>query len=974
MIAAKVRSRVGGLAFAAALSLAPAAWAHDDVGAGAEDAAPDGEGEAAPPAGRRPPAGQAALYGVVRDTETGQPVAGVAVEAVGTGLSTRTNASGSYHLLLPPGVYAVRYWAGGYQSLRATQVRVFGGMARKIDVKLRADQGDAFVLVVRAKPDTASIDALALERKKSTSVGDAVGRAEISKTPDRDAAQAARRVVGATIEGNRFVYVRGLGERYTNAQLNGAPLPSPEPDRAAVPLDLFPTQVLESLTIVKTFTPDAPGDFAGGSVRIQTRRAPDDFLFSSSLSLGYKTTTTFKERLAHRGGSLDWLGVDDGTRALPGGVPDDYSLTLGVEKPNGDYVLDPELKRQGEELNTFMSATRSTALPDHSAGIVAGNAWKVGKDSRLGFLASVNYRRAYTIRNEERRVLEPDPASPTGLRTLNDLDVELGSEEVSWGTFASLTGELGKHHRLSLVAFHSQLADNDTQTFDGFWSRNDARLHTTRLRFVSRALNVLQLQGEADFDQLAGGKLDWNLSYSVAARDEPDTRDVVFQLNPNLGAYTFVDGSESGRHFFSSQSEKAYGVGADWTQPLLSGERATWLKFGGLVSVKDREFDARRFAFRRIPGSPPGSFSCAGTTYVETCPDSLFVPDNIGTALRLQENTRPGDAYTAGLDVYAAYVMADASLARDLRMIVGERIEVTRQNIQPFDQFDTGAIVRGADLKSTDQLPAAVLVFDATSKTKLRFALSRTLARPQLRELAPFAYSDFFGGRLTAGNPDLEITRISNADLRLEHFPKLSEVLAFSLFYKQFEKPIEPVVSPSGDSGLVTFQNAEGAKLLGVELEARFGLDHFSRSAQGFSAVCNLTLAHSRIAVRQTDTDFLTNTSRPMVNQAPYVLNLAFDYENEPLGLNARLLYNVNGARLVEVGAEGLDDAYEHPRHRLDFVAAKDLDEHFQIKLSATNLLDPERVVTIGRELRDDRVTLRYRDGRSFAFGASWKY
>ena len=157
-------------------------------------------------------------------------------------------------------------------------------------------------------------------------------------------------------------------------------------------------------------------------------------------------------------------------------------------------------------------------------------------------------------------------------------------------------------------------------------------------------------------------------------------------------------------------------------------------------------------------------------------------------------------------------------------------------------------------------------------------------------------------------------------------------------------------------------------------LEARFGLDHFSRSAQGFSAVCNLTLAHSRIAVRQTDTDFLTNTSRPMVNQAPYVLNLAFDYENEPLGLNARLLYNVNGARLVEVGAEGLDDAYEHPRHRLDFVAAKDLDEHFQIKLSATNLLDPERVVTIGRELRGDRVTLRYRDGRSFAFGASWKY
>jgi hypothetical protein len=974
--AASMRIRFLGFVTTCVTAYPPMASAQGDEPRAGDAAppAPAGADEPSADAGRKPPATRAALHGSVRDAESGLPVAGAAVEAVGASARAETDENGRYRLELPPGVYAVRYWVGGYQSLRATQVRVFGGMARKIDVALKPDQTEAFELVVEAKPDTASVDALAIERRKATSVGDAVGRAEIARTPDRDAAQAARRVVGATIEGNRFVYVRGLGERYTNAQLNGAPLPSPEPDRAAVPLDLFPTQVLESLTIVKTFTPDSPGDFAGGSVRIQTRRVPQDFLFSSSLSFGFNTTTTFKQRLSHRGGSLDWLGIDDGTRALPGSVPGDYPLTLGVEKPNGDYVLDRELTAQGNELNTFMSATRGTALPDHGASIVAGNGWRLGKDVRVGFLASVNYRRGYTIRHEERRVLEPDPASPTGLRTLNALDVELGAENVSWGTFASLMSELGKHHRLNLVAFHSQLADNDTQTFDGFWSRNDATLHTTRLRFVTRALNVLQLQGEHELERLSGAKLDWNVSYSVAARDEPDTRDVVYQLNPTLGAYTYVDGSESGRHFFSSQSEKAYGLGADFTQPLEHGERATSLKVGGLVSIKDREFNARRFSFRRVPGTPADPFTCPGTTYDESCPDSLFVPGNIGTALRLQENTRPEDAYTAGLDVYAAYVMTDASLARDLRLVAGERIEVTRQKIEPFDQFDSGATVRGADLKSTDQLPAAALVFDATPKSKLRLGVSRTLARPQLRELAPFAYSDFFGGRLTAGNPDLRLTRITNADLRFEHFPKLSEVLAFSVFYKQFQDPIEPVVTPSGDSGLITFQNAEGANLLGVELEARFGLDHFSPSARGFSLVSNLTVARSRIEVRQTDADFLTNTSRPMVNQAPYVLNLALDYENEALGLNTRLLYNVNGARLVEVGAEGLDDAYEHPRHRLDLVAAKELGKHVQVKLSATNLIDPERVVTIGKELRDDRVTIRYRDGRSFAVGASWKY
>ncbi len=919
-------------------------------------------------------AATAKLKGKVTDTLNGAGLSGVRVDVVGTNYSATTAEDGSFELALPPGKYTLRFWTPGYIPMRARGIVLWQGTQRRVDISLDSDDTSLEDFVVEAAPDTSSVDALALERKRSSVVGDSVGRAEISKTPDRDAAQAAKRVVGATIEDSRFVYVRGLGERYTNALLNGAPLPSPEPDRAAVPLDLFPTQILESLTIAKTFTPDMPGDFAGGSVRVQTRRVPDELTLSASVSLSVNTNSTFKERLAHRGGKLDFLGVDDGTRELPDTVPDDYLLAQGVEKPNGDFVLDPELTAQGQEMNTFMSGVRRFTLPAHSLSVVVGDGFKLSKDNKIGYIASLNYRRGFKIREEKRRVFEADPSEPSGVAILNDLDVETGSENVSWGALGGVSLELGKHHRVSVLGFHSQLADIDTQTFDGYWRRNDATLHSTRLKFVSRALNVLQLSGQSVLDPDNRGTLDWNLSYSVAQRDEPDTRDVVYQKNPQSGVFSYVDGSESGRHFFSSQSEKAYAAGLDLTQPLDRSEDATKIKLGGLASIKDREFNARRFSFRRIPGSPPDAFTCPGTTYDETCPDSLFVPENIGKVLRLQENTRPEDAYTADLDVFAVYLMADTRVTRDLRLVLGQRLEVTSQKIDPFDQFDTGANVEGADLTSTDVLPAAALAFDVTKKSKLRLSVTRTLARPQLRELAPFAYSDFFGGRLTSGNPDLELTRIINADMRFEYFPKLSEVLAFSVFFKRFSDPIEPVVTPSGDGGLVTFQNADAANLIGVELESRVGLGYVTKAIKDFSAVANVTFARSRIEVEQTDGTFLTNTSRSMVNQAPYVLNLALDYENEALKLNTRLLYNIRGKRIVEVGSDGLDDAYEHPRHSLDLVLAKGLGEHFKVKASATNLIDPERIVTIGPDKRDERVTRSYRSGRGFSVGASYKH
>jgi TonB-dependent receptor len=317
-------------------------------------------------------------------------------------------------------------------------------------------------------------------------------------------------------------------------------------------------------------------------------------------------------------------------------------------------------------------------------------------------------------------------------------------------------------------------------------------------------------------------------------------------------------------------------------------------------------------------------------------------------------------------------MMGDVSLARDLRLILGQRLEITRQTIAPFDQFESGARVKGAHLDSTDLLPAAAIVFSATEQTKLRASVTRTVARPQLRELAPYVYQEIVGGRDITGNPDLQLTKITNGDLRFEYFPTLREVLAFSTFVKHFEDPIEPEIRATGGANSLTYNNSPGANLIGVEIEARKSLEFLSQHLKALTLISNLTLAHSRIEVDKTRT-LGTHASRPLVNQAPYVLNLALDYTGER-GTNARLLYNVSGRRIVEVGTGGLDDIYEHPRHLVDFAVSQDFGKHFTLKLAGENLLNSEVLVTQGEQERSNNVRRRYQDGSTYTISAQYTY
>ena len=921
--------------------------------------------------GRPAPAGKGVVWGTLLDAKTGEPLIEAQITAVGKDQQSFTDYDGHYRLELPPGRYDLRFWYELRQATVLSGVQVVSGQVQQIDEKLAAEEGAVEVFAVETEADTASIEGQLLTRKRASGVGDSIGRAEMAKTPDKDAAAAARRVVGATVADGRFVYVRGLGERYTNALLDGAPLPSPEPDRQTVPLDLFPSKMLDSLSIVKTFTPQMPGDFAGGSVQIETRRMPDEFTFLAGASIGFNSQTTFGDFLQYGGSSTDWLGIDGGTRALPGSIPD-YKVGRGLPKPDGSLITAPELAGWGNDINAYMSTRRQMAPPNHAFDVVVGDTFDLGGTHKLGVMGAATYGRTFTnIDDERRRTVRQ---GPDGLVEQNDVSIERGLDAVRWGGLAGLTWEINPHHHIYLTGLHSRSSDDEARELEGLHAERQATLHETRLEFVSRSLTFGQLRGEHEIADLGDARIGWNASLALATRDQPDTRATVFEYSSGFG-YRFEDDSFSGMHFFSTQEERTIGAGLDWTQPLRQGDDPVELSFGALVNLRARQFSARRFRFRPSNSQASGQLICDVDPFDSSCSDQIFAAGNIGTLLTLEENTRATDAYDTDLNVYAGYLMVDAHLTDDLRIIAGPRLEMSRMTLEAYDPSGAQPDRLTTELDGEDLLPGASLVWSFVEDMNLRLAGSRTVARPQLLELAPFSFTNYFGGYTEAGNPDLENTRIYNGDLRWEWFPTPREVLAASLFAKHFELPIEQVLRPDSGNGLITYQNADGADLVGGELEVRKSFDFVTPVLSDLSLIANLTLAFSRVNIDETDFGAanLTSTERPLTNQAPWVVNLALDYDDEEVGAAARVLYNVAGRRIVTVGQAPLPDIYEQPRHVIDVAVAQRIFEGFRIKGSVKNLINAEHLFTFGAEDKGEETLQRsYREGISFSIGASY--
>ncbi|MDX2192499.1 MAG: TonB-dependent receptor [Gemmatimonadales bacterium] len=899
-------------------------------------------------------AGGGRIAGKVVDAKSGVPLPGANVEVVGAGLRATTNLDGRYSIQnVPAGTATVTARLIGRQPKSVTGLAVPAGGLVELDIALAEQVVQLEEVVTTVAEERGSVNRALDEQRNATQIVNAISAEQIQKSPDGDAGQAVQRVAGVSVQDGKFVFVRGLGERYTVTQLNGARMASTEPERKVVPFDLFPAGMIEGITTSKTFTPDQPGDFSGAAVNIKTKEFPDKTTFTLSVGSGYNTAATRQSIVTAPLAGGEWIGSSLSERALPLPVARD-AAGLGTLSPG-------EVSGLISSFRNVWSAQRANGNFNGSMGASLGGARLLG--TGIGYLASFNYANAQEIRKDEQRALAVRDQQAGTARGINQYAGETGRTSVIYGGLLNLSGNVGSTSRVQLNNTYTRGADNEATVLDGFFEQLGDRVSLTRLTYVERIVRSNQLRG----DHLLFGNhsVSWTATNTFTTRQEPDRSDLVYRTTLNGQPVTpqwLANGQQAATRTFSGVREMVWDFGLSDRVTFRTAHGEGAIKVGGAFRGTERLADARAFdinnlrlnqAQLRQPGEQIfGSIPTAGPG---ANPFTLFA-NNFG------------GRYDAKDRIGAGFLQFEVPLAARLMVVGGARVE--KAQISVVSNTITGSVVP-AFLENTDLLPSLALTFALTDAMNVRVSGSQTLARPELRELSPVPYFDILGGLTVQGNALLRRSLIRNADIRWEWFPSSGEVLSLSGFYKNFQDPIERALAADAGRGVVTFFNAPSANNYGVELEARKRLlSGGSGDLYGFS---NVTLMQSSIDLSGAlnlppgIAQNLTNPTRPMVGQSPWVVNAGLTFAGSR-GLSATVLYNVVGRRITEVGTGGVPDAYEERRHLLDVSLQAPLWGDLGVRADARNLLDAPYRLTQGDVLR-----ARYLLGRVFSLGFSWR-
>ncbi|MCG9126971.1 TonB-dependent receptor [Candidatus Poribacteria bacterium] len=918
------------------------------------------------------------ITGFVIDGETELPIPDVIIKIVETDISAKSDENGEFSIKLPADTYSVQVSAPFYNTFILTDYKVpVEGNTEELRVVLEPQVVKLDSINMKVRLSQSGERGLLERRMRSSRIADSISTEEISKLPDSSAAQAIKRVTGVSIVGGKYVFVRGLGERYSNTLLNNVEIPSPEPNRRVVPMDIFPASLLASLQTVKTFTPDQPGGFAGGSVQVFTKDFPEALMMSLSLSTGYNTQTTGVDGLTYPGGSLDFLGFDDGTRELPELIVNKADeIPIRERGRFSKFGFTPtEIQEFGREFSNVWTPERQSIPINQGYKFSLGNSSKLfGKE--FGYLGVISYGNSHSYNTQVRKAFRiglNETLSP-----VTDYAIEESGNEVDWGSVLNVSLRFSPKHLISLRTLTTHAAEDQTRTWEGFNSDRNTDLRSTRLQYVERQLFSGQLAGNHGFnfgepaqtdtsveddsesvdiiEERSDLSMEWRLTYSRAARDEPDTRETIYE-DIGDGTYTFRDVTHSGSRFFFDLEDDEYNARVDFSMPV---KKSGMVKLGGLVRDRARTFDARRFRF--LPSDNVDS-----KVDLSSSPETLFKSDNIvPRVFELRESTLATDNYLANHNVYSGYFMFDVPFGLKWHLMTGLRLESSNQVVTTYDPFSPVLKPILSDLETLDLLPGLNLIYRLTERMNLRFAVSRTVTRPDFRELAPFEFTDFVGGRTILGNPNLERTLINNYDLRWEVFPNTGGgVFAISAFYKRFQNPIEQIIQPQAEVR-ITYENAEAANNYGIEIEARQNLSIISPNLRAFSINTNAAFISSRV-VLPDDVGVQTSSERALQGQCPYIINLSIGYDNPNWDLSSSVAYNIYGRRLSDVGNHGAPDVFEQPRGELDFSFSRGVAGAYKFSFSAKNLLDPEVAFKQG-----DESSVSYKMGRSFSFGISY--
>lgn len=932
---------------------------------------------------------QGTLRGKITDGETGEDLGGAVVRVM-QGENTVNGAladlEGNYDMKLPAGTYQVTisYITFITDTLQVTLAD--GEVVFNETVML--SEASSVEVVIEGKRNEGSNVAFISKKRNAVQAVDGVSIDLIKRTGDADVASAMQRIVGVTVEDGKYVYVRGLGDRYSKTLLNGAEIPGLDPNRNTVQMDIFPSNLVDNILTIKTFTPDLPGSFSGGLVQVNTKDFPDKFQANFSASLGFNTQSSLINNFAsYETGKLDFLGFDDGTRQLPQTIQN----FEGGFIPNVRFI-DADVSNQVDEatksFETGMAPTfNNSTFLNQNYQFSIGNQYVTSEKGRLGFIASLTYRNTYKYydgENDGRIANWSNPGNASSLLAERDLSTTVGEHNVLWGGLAKLSYKLPKS-KFGLMYMHNQGGNDQTRYANGGLFSDDPNLvfEARSMRYQQRSLDIVQLDGKHTFgstDENPQGKLkvDWITSFASAAVNTPDLRffnnDYVqngevrnYDIQLNLYPAPF--------RFYRDMNEYQVDSRLNIEKPFMFNGRKASIKFGGANTLKFRQFNETRYQY--IFGSEtPAYFGD---------PTAFFAQENLGIlertllpsgntrndfGLYLQDATERRNQYDASQWVAAGYLMAVLPLTDQLKAIAGARFETT--------QIITESAVGNDTLSTNDPLPALSLIYAVNEKMNLRAAYFRTLARPSFREFAPFSNVDYVRNVTETGNPDLERSLIDNFDLRWEFFPSPGELISVSAYYKNFTNPIEYVQVVTASAIEFTWANVPNATVLGAEFELRKDLSFISEKLKNFQIGGNVSVLQSsvdqlpEIVSAGLAVDSLYDQDRPLQGQSPLTTNVELAYVNPIKGWTASLSYS-RFAERIAIASVRTPNIYEQPRPLLNFSVQKRFSDKLSVRLRANNLLNPNyKKVQHYRGM--DYVFENYRIGQTFSMSVNYQF
>jgi TonB-dependent receptor len=886
----------------------------------------------------------------VTSSENKSPIAGARVFVKGSPIEAKTDKSGFAKFKVPVGEHTISVIHGQYSSQTISKIAVTKEATTAKSASLTPASLELEEFVVLAPSVSGSIAAVIDEQKNTDSVADIVGAEQFSKQGDSDAAGALKRVSGLTLVGGKFIYIRGLGERYTTSQLNSLNLPSPEPTKRVVPLDLFPTGVIKSIKIQKTYSSDLPANFGGGNINIRTKDVPKEFFMNASFSLKYNDVATFETMNSYQGGKYDWTGYDD-TRGLNGytkGILDSFTSVNRLE--------DEEQNAIKRDLIKTPSQFKSKKVPlGYKLSASVGDSYELGQTSKLGYVLSYSYDDSYeayqsfesSIAMADGEVLAPDEYDSR----------EVSNHEIKQGGIFGLNLDINENHKIKQTNLLINQTNDVTNLKEGT-NEDSNEIRRYLYSWVERTLMVNQLEGTHTIEEFDNLRINWAVENGQATRGEPLTKEYTYMKQNDI--YQIMP--QYSMNIVSSELEDTLlNYKFDVAYPFFltdDEELESYVEFGINNLNKKRDSKTRRLALK------------INSRYFDEEMrkqevDNVFSEENLDSIILLTPY-KASDYYKASNDASSLYIKSVIKPSSRYFIELGLRKEESKQKVDTYDSSKKPIIYA---LDTDDLLPSITATLKINETMQLRAGLSKTLSRPDFREFSPVRYQDPVTSDIIFGNGDLTYTQLENYDLRYEWYPSSTETFSTALFYKKFKNPIETISLPY-DTPTYTFINADAATLYGLEVGGRYGLGFASESLSNFYLGGNITYSISSIEVSEEKAQeyALTNVDRPMQGQSPYVVNAKLGYDDKD-NRSATLLYNVFAERIMGVGSLGYPDIYEEPFHQVDFVWIEKFPKNISFKFKVKNILDDTKELTQG-----DVIIRESKKGRGFDVGLSYKF